>query len=141
MATLTAVSICACGGSSHFANQTRPPLPVNLTVAVSDSQVSVSPASVGAGPVTLTITNLTSSAESLRVAPAGSSGQPLVSTSPINPQGTAVVSADLARPGEYLVSATSSGAEASVSAPGSVAPARVHVGAARSSGGNTLLTP
>jgi hypothetical protein len=141
MATVTAASLCGCGGSSHFANQSRPPLPVNLTVAITNTRVSVSPASIGAGPVTFTITNLSSSAEALDVGPAGSGAQPLVSTSPINPQGTAMVSADLANPGDYVVSASSSGTQASVAPTGAAAPAHVHVSAARASGGNTLLTP
>jgi hypothetical protein len=143
MATATAVSLCACG-SSHFANQTRPPLPVQLSVAITDSRVSVSPASIAAGPVTFTITNLTSNPESLSVAQAGSSagvGGDLISTSPINPQGTAVVSADLSTPGDYQVSAGGSAAEASASGPTTLASARVHVGPRAPGSGNTLLTP
>jgi hypothetical protein len=138
MATATAVSLCACG-SSHFANQTPPATEVSLSVAITDTRVSVSPASIGAGPVSLTIANLSSSAQSLSVAAAGSRGQ-LVSTSPINPQGTATVSADLNRQGTYVVTANSSGPDASTSAPSAVAAAQVHVGPPRS-GGSTLLSP
>lgn len=139
MATVTAVSLCACG-SSHFANQTPPASPVSLSVAISGTRVSVSPASIAAGPVSLTIANLSSSAESLSVAAAGSEGQPLVSTSPINPQGTATVSADLSRQGTYEVTASSGGPAASTSGPTVPAAAQVHVGPPRS-GGTTLLTP
>jgi hypothetical protein len=137
---MSAVSLCACGGS-HFANQPRPPAPAQLSVAISGSRVSVSPDTIRAGPVTFTITNLTSSAESLSVAAAGSGSQPLVSTSPINPQGTTVVSADLSTQGDYVVSASGSGAEASVAGPTSLTPARVHVGAPPPGSDNTLLNP
>lgn len=140
LASATAVSLCACG-SSHFANQSRPPVTAQLSVAITTRGVSVSPASIGAGPVTFTITNLTANAESLSVAASGSSGGALISTSPINPQGTDVVSADLSRQGDYSVSASASGTEASVSGPTSPTPAQLHVGASRPSSSNTLLTP
>jgi hypothetical protein len=141
MATATAVALGACGGSSHFANQSRPAVPINLTVAITDTRVSVSPASIGAGPVLVTIANLGSSAESLSVAPAGAGAQPLVSTSPINPQGTATVSVDFSRQGTYEVTASRTAADASTSAPSSMAAAQVRVGPPRASGGSTLLAP
>jgi|SRR5579872_5775093 len=140
MATASAVSLCACG-SSHFANQTRPPIPVSLSVAITDTRVSVSPASIGAGPVSLTIANLSSRAQSLSVTSAGTQGQPLVSTSPINPEGTATVSADLSRQGTYDVAAATGGPDASTSGPSAVAAAQIQVGPPRPSGGSTLLSP
>jgi len=44
MLALTAgTTLSACGGAKHFANQARPPAPVNMTVYINDQRVSVSP--------------------------------------------------------------------------------------------------
>ena len=96
MFVLAAATIAGCGGGSHFANQTRPPAPVNVTVYINDQRVSVSPSSVGAGPVQLIVTNQATTAESLTMARAGdSSSQPLADTGPISPDST---SFSIARP-------------------------------------------
>ena len=119
MLALTAsVAVSACGGTKHFANLARPAAPVNLTVFVNDHRVSVSPGSVGAGPVVFIITNQASNAESLAVSSAGgSSSQPLADTGPISPQGTAQLTVDLKDPGDYTVGiAPNSSTEAAASA-------------------------
>jgi hypothetical protein len=118
-----------CGGTAKYANAPRPPVPVNLTVYIGASRVSVSPASVGAGPVVFIIANRAASAEALSVAGAGD--QPLASTAPINPQGTAQVAVNFSASGDYTVTASGGG----------IAPARIHIGAARAGGGSVLLQP
>src|SRR5438874_7720048 len=101
---LTTTAVAGCGSSSHFANQPSPPTPVNLTVYINDQRVSVSPSSVGAGPVVLIVTNQARTAESLTVLPAGASAaQPLADTGPINPQATAQLTVNLNTPGAYTV--------------------------------------
>jgi hypothetical protein len=40
--TAGAVLIAGCGSSAHFADKSRPPTPIDLTIYVNDSRVSVS---------------------------------------------------------------------------------------------------
>jgi hypothetical protein len=139
---LSAVAVAGCGSGSKFANRPRPATPVDLTVYINNNRVSVSPASVGAGPVIFIITNQASKAESLTIFPAGSSAAAsLADTGPINPQATAQVTVDLDSPGDYTVTtATSSSTDAASTAAG-IEPASLHVGRARPSASNVLLQP
>lgn len=132
------VSVSACGSStSSGATTPRPAAPVNLTVYISNSKVSVSPASVGAGPVVFIVTNQATQAESLQILPAGSAaGQPLANTGPINPQATAQVTVEFTDPGNYSVS--TSGGDAGG---GSIAAATIHVGKQQGNGNSQLLQP
>jgi hypothetical protein len=126
-----ALLVTACGSGTHFANRPRPPVPVNLTVYINNARISVSPSSVGAGPVNFIITNQAQQAESLTIAP--HSGSSVATTGPINPQGTAQVTVNLDSPGEYELT---TGA-----ASGSIQPAPLHIGPARPSAANQLLQP
>ena len=102
---VTALVLTACGSAGgKAASVLRPPSPVNLTVYVNDSRVSVSPTSVGAGPIVFIVTNQASRAEALAISKAGAS-QTLASTAPINPQGTTQVSVNF-KPGEYTIKVT-----------------------------------
>jgi hypothetical protein len=138
-----AVAASGCGSTKTYANSPSPASPVNLTVYINNSRVSVSPATVGAGPVVFIVTNQSSHAESLTIQSAGSGGA-LAHTGPINPQGTAQVSVNFTSPGSYTVS-TDSGAttDASVAEPASstIRPATVQVGSKRSSSSSNLLQP
>jgi hypothetical protein len=131
MLAASALALTACGGStSSGATTPRPAAPVSLTVYIDNSSVSVSPSSVGAGPVTFTITNQASQAESLAILRAGSSaGDPLASTGPINPQATSQVTVDFSR-GAYSLSTGSP-----------VRPASITVGAQRPNSNNQVLQP
>jgi hypothetical protein len=143
MLVLAAATVAGCGGGGHFANQSRPPAPVNMTVYINDTRVSVSPSSVGAGPVQLIVTNQASNSESLQVQQAGgSAGQPVADTGPISPQGTAQVTVDLSPPGDYMVGiAPLSSTQAAAATPTGIQPAVVHVGKARSGSSSQLLQP
>jgi hypothetical protein len=135
----TALAVSACGSSSPAAITPRPPTPVNLTVFIDNSRVSVSPTIVGAGPVEFIITNQASKAESVAILPAGASaGQPLASTAPINPQATAQITVNFSSPGKYSV-ATGSGSGAGSSS--GIRAASIHIGAKRASSDNQLLQP
>jgi hypothetical protein len=139
---ISAFCLSACGGSSGgYANKPKPAVPVNLTVYINDARVSVSPASVGAGPVAFIITNAARSTESLTIkSPDGSST--LASTGPINPETTAQVTVDFNRPGDYTVATGGAGGTAAQQA--TTTPARaatIHVGKARPSGSDALLLP
>jgi hypothetical protein len=96
-----AIAIAGCGGGKHFANDPRPPTPINLTVYINNNRILVSPTTVGAGPVTFIITNQASQAESLTIQPT-SGGAALASTAPINPQATSSVQVNFT-PGNYTV--------------------------------------
>ena len=143
LALAVTTTVAGCGGGTHFANQPRPAAPVNLTVYVNDQRVSVSPASVGAGPILFIITNQASNAASLTVsASGGSSSQPLAATGPISPQATAQLSVDLNSPGDYTVGiAPNSSTEAAAAMPTGIQPALIHVGNQRPSSNNQVGQP
>jgi hypothetical protein len=131
MLAASALALTACGSTSSGATDPRPPAPVNLTVYIDSSSVSVSPSSVGAGPVTFIITNQASQAESLAILRSGSSaGNSLASTGPINPQATAQLTVDFSSRGAYSLSTGSS-----------VRPASITVGPARPNSNNQVLQP
>jgi hypothetical protein len=143
MLVIAAAMVAGCGGGSHYANRPRPPSPVNLTVYINDQRISISPSSVGAGPVVFIVTNQASNAESLTVLPAGgAAAQSLATTGPISPQGTAQVSVNLGTPGAYTLGIAGGGStEAASSLPAGIQPALLRVGAPRPSASNQLLQP
>src|ERR1700733_61123 len=49
---LSVIAVAGCGGASPAAPMPRPAAPVNLTVYIDNSSVSVSPSSGGAGAAT-----------------------------------------------------------------------------------------
>jgi hypothetical protein len=136
---ITALIVSACGSAGgKSASLPRPPNPVNLTVYVNDSKVSVSPAKVGAGPITFIVTNQASHAEALAISMDGST---LASTAPINPQGTTQVSVDF-KPGRYTIATGSQGKnDAQLSKQSSIRPASIHIGRERASSSNSVLQP
>jgi hypothetical protein len=137
-----AVAASGCGSSKTFANKPRPAAPINLTVYINDSRVSVSPASVGAGPIVFIVTNQARHAESLQIQPqGGSSSTPLADTGPINSQATAQVKVGLPE-GDYNIGIASSDPSQAGQAIGTgIRPARLHIGPPRPSGNNLLLQP
>jgi hypothetical protein len=136
-----AFAASACGSSgTEQASLNRPPSPVNLTVYVNDSRVSVSPTSVGAGPVMFIITNQAGHAESLAISASGSA-RPLASTAPINPQGTTQVEVDFT-PGRYTIATAPHGrTEAQLSRPSTIAAATIHIGRRRAGADGQLMQP
>ncbi|MGI8711945.1 MAG: hypothetical protein ACR2NR_01935 [Solirubrobacteraceae bacterium] len=138
---LSGLAISACGsGGGKAATKLRPPTPVNLTVYVNDSRISVSPTAVGAGPVVFIVTNQASRAEALAISPSGRSN-PLASTAPINPQGTTQVTLTF-KPGDYTIATAPHGqTDAQLSRPSNIAPAALHIGHQRASSSNSLLQP
>jgi len=93
-------AVAGCGGGKQFANNPRPPVPVNLSVYIDDARVSISPRAVGAGPLIFIVTNQASHAQSMAITRGRNS---IADTGPINPQGTAQLTVD-ASPGDYAVS-------------------------------------
>jgi hypothetical protein len=134
------IALSACGGGSVAASRARPPAPVNLAVYVNDAKVSVSPTSVGAGPVVFVVTNQASHAEALAISAAGRM-HPLASTAPINPQATTQVTVNF-RPGVYTIATASRGrTDASEANPPLIAPASIHIGPPRANSDTALLLP
>jgi hypothetical protein len=136
---IIALGVSACGSAGGTAaSLSRPPNPVNLTVYVNDSRVSVSPAHVGAGPITFIVTNQASHAEALAISKGGST---LASTAPINPQGTTQVSVDF-KPGKYTIATGAQGAnDAQLTKQSPIQPASIRIGRERASSSNSVLQP
>jgi hypothetical protein len=91
------------GGGGDYANRPRPPAPINVTAAISNSRISISPRSFGAGPIVLIVSNQSSSAQEVTFATAelgGSEPGRTFSTTPINPRGVATLKVDV-REGDW----------------------------------------
>jgi hypothetical protein len=135
-----ALTAAGCGGGTTFANKPRPPIPVNLTVYINNARVSVSPSSVGAGPVLFIVSNAADQTVSLNIG--NSEGSSIGTTGPINPQSTAQVTIDFRDPGKYTVSAGKTGkTQAEQNQPSSISSATLHIGKQRPNGSNQLLQP
>ncbi len=122
-----------CGDEDDYANEPRPPAPIVVSAAVTDSRISVSPKQFGAGPVNLIVTNQTERAQEITLETdeiGGSEPGIQQRTGPINPGDTATLKADL-KSGTYRVATDSD----------SIKPAALDVGAERPSAQNELLQP
>jgi hypothetical protein len=117
--------IGACG-EDDFPNDPRPPSPIELTAAIDERSVIVSPASFGAGLVNLTVSNQTDEPTSLTL-----EGPTSAATNEIPPGGTGSLKANLEE-GEY---------EATAGAEVDIRPAELTVGPARPTSQNELLQP
>jgi hypothetical protein len=135
-----AVGISACGTSGgRLPTRPRSPTPIALSVYVNDSRISVSPSSVGAGPVVFTVTNQARTAEALAISRSGRTTA-IARTAPINPDGTTQVSVNF-RPGLYTIATARAGTDAQLSRQASIRSARIRIGRERPSSSNQLLQP
>lgn len=130
------VGLAGCGSTAHFADKSTPATPVNLSVYVNDRQVSVSPGSVGAGPVNFLVSNGAATTELVTIRPSGGGGS-AASTGPINPGTSAQVQADLAT-GRYTVTTSPAGGVPGTRA---IKPATLKIGRARPSANNAVMQP
>ena len=125
--------VAGCGGGDDYANEPRPPAPINVTAAITNSRVSVSPQHFGAGPIVLVVSNQSSSAQEVTFQTeelGGSEPGRRFSTTPINPRGTATLKVDV-RQGDWMLGTKDGGVRA----------AAVSVGKLRKSAQNELLQP
>lgn len=128
-----ALALGGCGSDDELAGGRRPAAAITVSAVISRTRVSLSPSHFAAGTIELLASNQTPTSQHLqlrssRLAPGG---RPLVQrTGPINPGGTASLTADV-DDGTYLVAARSS----------AIAPARITVGAPRASAAHGLLQP
>jgi hypothetical protein len=131
-----ALALSSCGSDSHkYANAERPPSPIVVSASISDKSVSVSPRKFGAGPITLIISNQSTSSQQVTLEtaddPGGSGpGVKAIETGPINPRETASVKGDV-KQGTYALRVGADGVRA----------ARIQVGKQRPSAQNDLLQP
>lgn len=119
------VAVSGCGGDD-FANDPRPASPIELTAAIDKDNVSVAPGELGAGTVTLTISNQTDEATKLVL-----DGPTQASSGDIPPLGTGSIKTTLEE-GDY---------EATAGAEIGIKPAKITVGPARETSQNDLLLP
>jgi hypothetical protein len=126
-ATLSVGLLGAAGcGEDDFENEPRPPAPIEITAAIDDRSVNVSPGSFGAGLVTITISNQTDEPTRLLL-----EGPTDAESTDIVPGGTGSIKTALEE-GEYEASADSDLGIRSQS---------VKVGPERESSQNDLLLP
>lgn len=115
----------ACG-EDDFPNDPRPASPVELTAAIDDRSVSVSPTTIGAGLVNVTVSNQTGETTRLTL-----EGPETATTNEIPPGGTGTIKANLPQ-GDY---------EAIAGTEVDIKPGRFTVGPDRPSSQNDLLQP
>jgi hypothetical protein len=130
---LLTFGLAGCGGGGDYANRPRPAAPINVTAAITDSRISVSPRSFGAGPIVLIVANQSSSAQEVTFATdelGGSEPGRTFNTTPINPRGVATLKVDV-REGDWELS---TGEDA-------IRSAAVTVGRPRKSAQDDLLQP
>ena len=125
---LAAVALGGCGGGARFVFHPKATVPVNVSVYINSQRVSLSPSSVTSGPITITITNQASTAESLQVVPAGgSAANPLAETGPISPQGTDQLTVKLATGNYTVTTAPDNSTEAAAATPTGILPTLLRV--------------
>jgi len=132
-AVLFASVLAGCGDEGgDYANKPRPATPINVTAAISDKKISISPKQFGAGPVVIIVSNQTGAEQTLTLQTEELGGsQPGLKqkTDPIAPSGTGTLKVDV-REGSYALSA-SEGPKA----------ATLEIGPERKSAQDQLLTP
>ena len=128
--------LTACGDAHHkYANAQRPPAPIVISASIDDEAVQVSPKRFGAGPITLIISNQSTSSQQVTLEtddqPGDSGpGEKAIQTGPINPRETASVKGDV-KQGTYALRVGGDGVRA----------ARLIVGKQRPTSQNDLLQP
>ena len=128
-----ALIAAGCGGGAPRTNADRPPAPVTMTAAIHERGLEVSPASVGAGPIVLVVSNQTSRPQRVTFETdelGASRPGTTASTQQIAPHGTGRLSID-AHTGRYSVHAGDR----------TIRAAHVRIGARRRSSQDQLLLP
>lgn len=130
LALAGALGLAGCGADEDHANRDRPPVSINVTAAIADGRIHVSPRRFGAGPIRFIVSNQTASAQALTFETGGDDAGVTQTTQPITPSGTATLEVDVPE-GDYEITSSDGGVRA----------AAVTVGAPRESGQNQLLLP
>jgi hypothetical protein len=130
---LAVVALAACGSDDERENALRPPAPINVTAAIDDRRVRVSPRSFGAGPVVFVISNQSALAQEVTLETdelAGNGGGIRRSSSPIAARSTGTLKVDVPE-GTYRLGTRSE----------EIRPAAVEVTEPRPSAQDALLQP
>jgi hypothetical protein len=132
---VAAVLLAGCGEdeTADYQNKPRPPAPINVTAAIDNERVRVSPGFFGSGPVVFIISNQSTSPQTVTFETdeiGGSSGGIQRSTPEIAARSTGQLKVDPPE-GTYRLSASSS----------SIRPAAIEVGERRESAQDELLQP
>lgn len=128
------LALAACG-EDDFENEPRPAVPKQLTGVITAQKLTVSPSTLGAGPVVITVSNQDDAAHTVTLESADGDGTIREQVGPINPLDTATLQRTLTT-GSYTVSA---GSEAAVER--EIKPATLTIGKDRKSGSDELLLP
>ena len=130
---LAVVALAACGSDDERQNELRPPAPINVTAAIDDQRVRISPRSFGAGPVVFVISNQSGVPQEVTLETDeinGSTGGIRRTSAPIIARGTGTMKVDVPE-GTYRLSTSADG----------IRPAAIEVAAQRPSSQNQLLLP
>ena len=130
---LAVVAFAACGSDDERENALRPAAPINVTAAIDDRRVRVSPRSFGAGPVVFVISNQSGVPQEVTFETDeinGGAGGIRRTSAPIIARGTGTLKVDV-REGTYRLSTSGD----------DIRPAAVEVSRPRPSAQNELLQP
>jgi hypothetical protein len=135
LALAAAVLLAGCGeeDTAEYGNEPRPPAPINVTAAIDNDRVRVSPGRFGSGPVVFIISNQSTAPQRVTFETdeiGGESGGISRSTREIAARSTGQLKVDPPQ-GTYSLSASSN----------SIRPAAIEVGERRESAQNELLQP
>jgi hypothetical protein len=129
MAPLVLMGLAAgCGGQTNYANDPRPPSNADVSAAITQGRIHVSPNKIGGGPLVMTVANLEHRSYDVQLVPVA--GGKSAQSGPINPQGTATIQLTVQQ-GTYRIRVAS----------GSITPDLLTVGKERKSAQNELLQP
>jgi hypothetical protein len=129
MAPLVLMGLAAgCGSQTNYANDPRPPSNGDVSAAITQGRIHVSPNKVGAGPLVLTVANLEHRSYDVQLVPVA--GGKSARSGPINPEGTATIQLTVEQ-GTYRIRVAS----------GSITPDLLKVGKERKSAQTELLQP
>ncbi len=133
LALAAALSGCGEEETADYQNKPRPPAPINVTAAIDNERVRVSPVEFGSGPVVIIISNQSTAAQRVTFETdelGGDTGGISRSTGEIAARSTGQLKVDPPS-GTYSLSASTS----------SIRAATVEVGERRESAQNDLLQP
>src|SRR5215218_7507481 len=100
LALAAAFLAAGCGEQDEHANRERPPASINVTAAIADGRIHVSPRRFGAGPIRLIVSNQTAAAQALTLETGGDASGVTGTTAPIEPNATGTLQVDVAE-GDY----------------------------------------
>ena len=129
----TAAGASGCSEEGSYENALRPPSPINVTAAIDDERVRISPRTFGGGPVVFVISNQSAAAQRVTFETdelGGSEGGIRRTSRRLAPGSTGQLQVD-AREGSYRVSVST----------GNIEPAAVEVSERRPSAQDELLQP